>query len=104
MSDRKPPTSHRGTPGVQPQRMPVERLRELADNCRDLGDPTLMAKASDESAPSEVQPAVNSPRRFGQLRNLSVPDTFDDALPDAEIAAWEGNSPSQAPRRPSSQP
>jgi hypothetical protein len=63
---------------------------------------TLMAKAWDEPAPADVQPAINSPRRFGRLENLSVPDTFNDALSDAEIAAWEGNSPSQAPGCPSS--
>jgi prevent-host-death family protein len=34
-----------------------------------------------------VQPA---PRRFGQLPNLLVPSDFDDALPDTELAAWEG--------------
>jgi prevent-host-death family protein len=37
-------------------------------------------------------PAHQHPRRFGQLPALTVPDTFDDPLPDAEIAAWEGNS------------
>ena len=39
-------------------------------------------------------PGTNSPRRFGQLRSLSVPDTFDEPLPDAEIVTWEGNSTS----------
>jgi hypothetical protein len=37
-------------------------------------------------------PALQRPRRFGQLPALAVPDNFDDPLPDAEIAAWEGNS------------
>jgi prevent-host-death family protein len=31
-------------------------------------------------------------RRFGQLPPLTVPDDFDEPLPDAELAAWEGNS------------
>ena len=31
-------------------------------------------------------------RRFGQLPALAVPDSFDDSVPDAEIAAWEGDS------------
>ena len=31
------------------------------------------------------------PRRFGQLPNLSVPDDFDEPLPEAELAAWEGS-------------
>ncbi len=39
-----------------------------------------------------LSPAHQRPRRFGQLPALTVPDNFDDPLPDAEIAAWEGNS------------
>jgi prevent-host-death family protein len=31
------------------------------------------------------------PRRFGQFPNMVVPATFDDPLPDSELAAWEGN-------------
>jgi hypothetical protein len=72
--------------------MIVERLRRAADSCRDLGDPTLMAKAWDGPATSDMQPTTNTPRRFGQLQNLSVSDAFDDPLTDAEIAAWEGDS------------
>lgn len=34
-----------------------------------------------------VQPVA---RKFGQLPNLVVPKDFDDPLPDAELAAWEG--------------
>ena len=41
---------------------------------------------------SVLVPAQQRPRRFGQLPALAVPDNFDDPLPDAEIAAWEGNS------------
>lgn len=39
-----------------------------------------------------LTPAHRHPRRFGQLPALAVPDNFDEPLPDAEIAAWEGNS------------
>lgn len=39
-----------------------------------------------------LTPAQQRPRRFGQLPALAVPDNFDDPLPDAEVAAWEGNS------------
>jgi antitoxin (DNA-binding transcriptional repressor) of toxin-antitoxin stability system len=39
-----------------------------------------------------LMPAQETPRRFGQLPNLPIPDGFDDPLPDSEIAAWEGNS------------
>lgn len=85
---------HDDTSIVEPQRMTVEQLRGAADSYRDLGDPTLMAKAWDEPATSDVQAATNSPRRFGQLQYLAVPDTCDDSLSDAEIAVWEGDSPS----------
>jgi len=71
---------------------------------RDLGDPTLMANAWDEPATVDAQPATYPPRRFGQLQNLSVPDTFDDPITDAEIAAWEGDSPSYAAGGRSGQP
>jgi prevent-host-death family protein len=37
-------------------------------------------------------PAQQRPRRFGQLPALAVPDNFDEPLPEAEVAAWEGNS------------
>ncbi|MCV7145695.1 prevent-host-death protein [Mycobacterium riyadhense] len=37
-------------------------------------------------------PVHDTPRRFGQLPNLTVPDDFDDPLPESELAAWEGNS------------
>lgn len=69
-------------------------MRRAADSWRDLRDPVLMALAWDEPVTSDLQPATNSPRRFGQLRSLSVHDIFDEPLPDAEIVTWEGNSPS----------
>ena len=31
-------------------------------------------------------------RTFGQLPSLVVGDDFDEPLPDAEVAAWEGNA------------
>jgi hypothetical protein len=90
MSDNTPPNSRHGKPA---ERMTLEQLRRAADACRDLDDPPLMAKAWDEPVTPDVQAATNTPRRFGQLQNLSVPDTFDNPLPDAETAAWEGDSP-----------
>ena len=39
-----------------------------------------------------LTPAHPRQRKFGQLPALTVPDTFDEPLPDAEIAAWEGDS------------
>jgi hypothetical protein len=52
-----------------------------------------MANAGVTSVTPDVQPPSKSPRRFGQFPSLGVPDNFDDRLPDAEIAAWEGDSP-----------
>ena len=63
-----------------------------------------MANAWDEPATVDAQSATYPPRRFGQLQNLSVPDTFDDPITDTEIAAWEGDSPSYAAGGISGQP
>jgi prevent-host-death family protein len=37
-------------------------------------------------------PVEPRPRWFRQLPALTVSDDFDEPLPDAELAAWEGNS------------
>lgn len=39
-------------------------------------------------------PSTPASRTFGQLPNLSVPADFDEPLPDAELAGWEGEEPS----------
>ena len=39
-----------------------------------------------------LAPAHPRPRKCGQLPALIVPHNFDEPLPEAEIAAWEGNS------------
>jgi len=39
-----------------------------------------------------LSPVHEKPRRFGQLPTLTVPEDFDDPLPDAELAVWEGDS------------
>jgi hypothetical protein len=87
MSDQIPPKRRSGSPAVERQRTNVQDLRRLADSCRGLKEPTLMAKAWDERV------AMNSPRKFGQLQDLSVRDVLDELLPDAEITVWEGDSP-----------
>jgi hypothetical protein len=85
------------------QWLTVDDLRRLAQACRDLDDPVVMAKAWDgphdtregvRAADSmhETAPTMKHPRSFGQLPNLAVPDTVDDPLPDTEIDAWEGNA------------
>lgn len=87
------------------QRLTVDDLRRLAEACRDLDDPVVMARAWADpndtregmraaNSMHETAPTMKDPRRFGQLPNLAVPDTVEDPLPDTEIDAWEGNSPS----------
>ncbi len=39
-----------------------------------------------------LSPVNPAPRKFGQLPMLTVPDNFNDPLPEAETAAWEGDS------------
>ncbi len=41
---------------------------------------------------AQLIPIAATPRRFGQLPNLLVPDGFDDTLPDDELAAWGADS------------
>lgn len=38
---------------------------------------------------AQLVPITVAPRRFGQLPSLVVPDDFDDALPESELAPWE---------------
>ncbi|CAJ1493000.1 type II toxin-antitoxin system prevent-host-death family antitoxin [[Mycobacterium] kokjensenii] len=38
---------------------------------------------------AQLVPAEAGPRRFGQLPGLVVPENFDDALPESELAVWE---------------
>ena len=38
-----------------------------------------------------LMPVQQTPRRFGQLPNLIVPDNFDEPLPETELVAWEAN-------------
>jgi prevent-host-death family protein len=39
---------------------------------------------------AKLVPVQPVPRKFGQLPNLLVPSDFDDALPEIELARWEG--------------
>jgi prevent-host-death family protein len=36
-----------------------------------------------------LAPIADTPRRFGQLPTLVVPDDFDEPLSESELAAWE---------------
>jgi prevent-host-death family protein len=42
-----------------------------------------------------LTPVHKHARRFGQLPALAVPHSFDDPLPDAESAGWDGSSPAK---------
>lgn len=41
---------------------------------------------------AQLLPIAPTPRRFGQLPNLLVPNDFDAALPTDELAGWEGDT------------
>jgi prevent-host-death family protein len=41
---------------------------------------------------ARLVPYHPGPRQFGQLPGLVVPDSFDEPLPESELAAWESNS------------
>jgi hypothetical protein len=93
MCDQMRPQSHDDEPVVQPQPITVDGLGHAAKSGQNLSDAASMANAGHTSVTPDVHPSSKSPRRFGQLPSLGVPDNFDDPLPDAEIAAWEGDSP-----------
>lgn len=40
---------------------------------------------------ARLVPATPTPRQFGQMPNLSIPEDFDEPLPDTELARWEGD-------------
>ncbi len=40
---------------------------------------------------ARIVPIAAGSRTFGQLPHLTVPDNFDDPLPDEELTAWEGS-------------
>jgi prevent-host-death family protein len=39
---------------------------------------------------ARLVPVRPTPRTFGQLPNLVVPNDFDAPLPDSELATWDG--------------
>lgn len=93
MCDQMPPKGSRDTAADMPRPITVEDLHRMASSYWRLRDPVLMASAWDKPPTPGVQPARMSPRSFGQLPSLSVPETFDDPLPDPESGAWEGDLP-----------
>ncbi|HZN80868.1 MAG TPA: ASCH domain-containing protein [Mycobacterium sp.] len=96
MCDQMRPKSYVDKPLVKPEPVTADDLRPAAEGRQDLSDAPSMANTSDSPLTPDVRPSTNSPRRFGQLPSLKVPDNFDDPLPDAETAAREVDSPSYA--------
>lgn len=39
-----------------------------------------------------LSPITQRPRRFGQLPGMTVPESFDDPLPDDELSGWQDAS------------
>jgi hypothetical protein len=99
MCDRLPSKNRHGLAADVPQRaldvsarrqrLTVDDLRRLAQACRDLDDPVVMAKAWDDphdtrggvraaDSTHKTAPTIKHPRRFGQPPNLAVPDTVDN--------------------------
>ncbi len=66
------------------------KLNAILAEVEQTGVPVMITNHG--RAVAVLTPAHQRPRRFGQLPALAVPETFDDPLPDAEIAAWEANS------------
>lgn len=63
------------------------RLNALLAEVERTGEPVVITNHGRPVA--MLSPAQATPRTFGQLPNLVVPQTFDDPLPDDELAAWE---------------
>ncbi len=67
------------------------RLNALLADVERTGKTVIITNHGRDVA--HLVPARPTPRRFGQLPNLAVPKGFDDPLPEAELARWEGEQP-----------
>lgn len=68
------------------------RLNALLADVERTGKTVIITNHGREVA--HLVPAHPTPRRFGQLPNLLIPNDFDEPLPDAELARWEGEESS----------
>ena len=66
---------------------PAEAAQVDYETLRSSAQGRAQAKAWDEPLAPDMHAATNTPRQFGQLQNLSLSDTFDNPLPDVEVAA-----------------
>ena len=68
------------------------RLNALLADVERTGKTVIITNHGRDVA--RLVPATPTPRQFGQLPNLSIPKDFDEPLPDAELAPWEGGESS----------
>ncbi len=61
------------------------RLSDLVARA-ERGEEVVIARAGRPAV--RLVPVAARPRTFGTM-HLTVPDTFDDPLPEDELAAWE---------------
>jgi prevent-host-death family protein len=64
------------------------KLNRILADIERTGEPVTITNHGRPVA--KLVPVQPVPRTFGQLPNLAVPNDFDDALPDSELAAWDG--------------
>ena len=63
----------------------------------EAGEEIVIARRGKPVAKLVAHRRIRPVRRFGALKGrLSVPDSFVDPLPEAELAAWEGDPGSVA--------
>jgi len=68
------------------------RLNALLADVERTGKTVIITNHGRDVA--RLMPANPTPRQFGQLPKLVVPNDFDQPLPDSELANWEGEYPS----------
>jgi len=67
------------------------RLNALLADVERTGNTVIITNHGRDVA--RLVPATPTPRQFGQLPNLAVPENFDEPLPDAELERFEGGAP-----------
>jgi hypothetical protein len=68
--------------------------------CGRPGALTARTKACDRTRPTKHSRRRKHPRGFCQLPDITVTNNVNDPLSETEIAAWQGDSPSQATATP----
>lgn len=68
------------------------RLNALLADVERTGKTVIITNHGRDVA--RLVPATPTPRQFGQMPNLSIPEDFDEPLPDTELVRWEGDESS----------